>query len=87
MVQTLDLTLAAHPLYKDVRDVLRGDSGTPEERRELFRTLYATWSFNPVSTLTLCLLSRQYQLAFNLIPRFSGLVVDTRTLIQLGNLV
>ena len=81
MVQTLDLTLAAHPMYRDVRDVLKGEKGTPDERRELFGTLYATWSYNPVSTITLCLLSRHYRFAFNLIPRFSGLSVNTHTLI------
>ena len=40
-----------------------------------------------MATLTLCLISRNYELAYNLIPRFTMVEIDTSRLIQLGNLV
>ena len=49
--------------------------------------MWPTWSFNPVSTLVLCLMSRNYELAYRLIPRFTEIEMDTEKLIALGNLV
>jgi vacuole morphology and inheritance protein 14 len=40
-----------------------------------------------VATLTLCLLSRNFELAYNLIPRFTMVEIDIIRLMQLGNLV
>jgi vacuole morphology and inheritance protein 14 len=50
-------------------------------------TLYKTWCISPVASLTLCLVARNYELAYNLIPRFTMVELDTARLIQLGNLV
>ncbi len=58
-----------------------------ESKEALFETLYNTWCVSPVATLTLCLISRNYELAYNLIPRFTMVEIDTSRLIQLGNLV
>jgi len=56
-------------------------------KEELFFELFKTFSFNPISTLTLCLLSKNYKLAYNLLPRFSIIEMDTNKLIALGSLV
>ena len=40
-----------------------------------------------MSTLTLCLLSKNYELAYRLIPRFTQIEMDTPKLIALGSLV
>jgi vacuole morphology and inheritance protein 14 len=56
-------------------------------KEELFFKLFKTWSYNPISTLTLCLLSKNYELAYNLIPRFTEIEMDTPKLIALGSLV
>jgi vacuole morphology and inheritance protein 14 len=56
-------------------------------KEQLFFSLFKTWSYNPISTLTLCLLSRNYQLAYRLIPRFTQIEMDTPKLIALGSLV
>jgi len=56
-------------------------------KEELFFKLFKTWSYNPISTLTLCLLSKNYKLAYNLIPRFTMIEMDTPKLIALGSLV
>ena len=58
-----------------------------KSKEELFFALFKTWAFNPVSTLTLCLLTRNYELAYRLMPRFSLIEMDISKLIALGSLV
>lgn len=76
-------------MYEDFRNKLRGKEPTQfvDSKEQLFFTLYKTWCLSPVATLTLCLISRNYELAYNLIPRFTMVELDTTRLIQLGNVV
>lgn len=69
LVSNLTITLASSNIEKNLRKKLRGDMKTEyaKSREELFLTLYKTWCVNPVATLTLCLISKQYELAYNLI--------------------
>ena len=89
MIESLTITIAANPHYEEFRAKLRGRVGTQVavNKEQLFFSLYKTWCTSPISTLTLCLMSRNYELAYNLIPRFTLLEIDTTRLIQLGNLV
>ena len=89
LIETLTITLAANPMYEDFRNKLRGKEPTQfvDSKEQLFFTLYKTWCLSPVATLTLCLISRNYELAYNLIPRFTMVELDTTRLIQLGNVV
>jgi len=79
MIETLTLTLAASPMERPLREKLRGNAPTvcAPDKVALFMSLYETWCYNPISTLTLCLLSQNYELAYNLIPLFSTEEVDT----------
>lgn len=89
MIERLTLVIAASPFYKSSRAILMG-TNKPEyvaTKEELFFRLFKTWSYNPISTLTLCLLSKNYKLAYNLLPRFSLIEMDTNKLIALGSLV
>jgi vacuole morphology and inheritance protein 14 len=89
MIELLTLVIAASPFYKQLRAILMGKV-KPEyvsTKEELFFELFKTFSFNPISTLTLCLLSKNYKLAYNLLPRFSMIEMDTNKLIALGSLV
>jgi hypothetical protein len=89
MIELLTLVIAASPFYKTLRAILMGKV-KPEyvaTKEELFFELFKTFSFNPISTLTLCLLSKNYKLAYNLLPRFSMIEMDTNKLIALGSLV
>jgi hypothetical protein len=52
MIEILDLILAGAPVYKPLRDILSMESGN-DEKEELFRTLFESWCFNPLSTLNL----------------------------------
>lgn len=89
MIERLTLVIAASPFYKSLRSVLMGKL-KPEfvaSKEELFYRLFKTWSYNPISSLTLCLLSKNYKLAYNLLPRFTVMEMDTNKLIALGSLV
>jgi hypothetical protein len=79
----LTITLTANPLYEEFRNKLRGKIPTQfvENKEALFFTLYKTWCISPVASLTLCLISRNYELAYNLIPRFTMVEIDTTRLI------
>jgi vacuole morphology and inheritance protein 14 len=89
LIGTLTISLSANPLYEPLRAKLRGKDPTEivDSKEVLFETLFKTWCISPVATLTLCMLSRNYELAYNLIPRFTMVDIDTARLIQLGNLV
>lgn len=89
MIERLTLVISASPFYKTFRMILMGKCKPEylESKEELFFKLFKTWSFNPISTLTLCLLSKNYKLAYNLLPRFTLLEMDTTKLIALGSLV
>ena len=89
LIERLTLVIAASPYYKTLRGILMGKV-KPEyakTKEQLFFSLFKTWSYNPISTLTLCLLSRNYELAYRLIPRFTQIEMDTPKLIALGSLV
>ena len=83
MIETLTMTLCASPLEVSLREKIRGIRPTDYTtgRDELFMSLFETWSYNSISTLTLCLLSGNYELAYNLIPRISLEVLDASKLI------
>lgn len=89
LIERLTLVIAASPSYKSLRDILMGKKNPEyaESKEKLFFTLFKTWSYNPISTLTLCLLSKNYKLACRLIPRFTQIEMDTSKLIALGSLV
>ena len=62
LIERLTLVIAASPYYKTLRGILMGKV-KPEyakTKEQLFFSLFKTWSYNPISTLTLCLLSRNY---------------------------
>jgi len=89
LIDTLTLTIAASQYFSMFRAKLRGKSPTSysKNKEHLFFSMWKTWSLNPVSTLILCLMSRNYELAYRLIPRFAEIEMDTEKLIALGNLV
>lgn len=79
MIETLTITIAADHNYEGFRNKLRGMKTTEfvENKEKLFYSLFETWCYSPISTLTLCLMSRNYELAYNLIPRFTMIDLDT----------
>jgi vacuole morphology and inheritance protein 14 len=73
MIETLTFTISAAPMNKAFRMKLFGQIPTDfaKDREDLFIHLFNSWCINPISTLTLCLLSQKYELAYNLISLFT----------------
>ena len=69
LISNLTITLASSDVEKILRKKLRGEIETEhaKDRDELFTILYKTWCVNPVATLILCLMSKHYELSYNLI--------------------
>jgi len=69
LIIELTMTIASSNVEKKLRKKLRNEIPTEfaANQDELFMKLYRTWCFNPVATMILCLLSRKYELAFNLV--------------------
>ena len=88
MIETLTFAISSSPFYKALRGKLFGTVPTDfaKDREELFTHLFNSWCINPISTLTLCLLSQKYELAYNLLNHLSD-ELDSKKLIQLGTLV
>lgn len=82
MIETLTFGVAASPFYKVLREKLYGKTPTDfaNDKEDLFVHLYNAWCINPISTLILCLLSQKYELAYNLIYKFTD-ELDPRKLI------
>ncbi len=57
------------------------------EGARVFAALFHCWSNNPVSTFSLCLLARAYDLAFALVKKFSELEVTVGFLMQVDKLI
>jgi vacuole morphology and inheritance protein 14 len=90
LIERLTFVIVASNSYSRLRSVLMGQTKTmeyAETKEQLFFALFKTWSYNPVSTLTLCLLTKNYELAYRLMPRFTQIEMDTSKLIALGSLV
>lgn len=73
MIETLTFAIASAPFYKPLRDKLFGTLPTQyaESRESLFLHLYNAWCVNPIQTVTLCLLTKKYELAYNLLNHLS----------------
>lgn len=81
MIETLTFTIASSPFYKPLRNKLFGSPPNyAKDKEELFLHLYNSWCINPIATLTLCLLSQKYRLAYNLLNHFSD-ELDSKKLI------
>ena len=68
----------------------RSSAGRYQAKNEgaaVFAALFHCWSNNPVSTFSLCLLARAYDLAFALVKKFSELEVTVGLLMQLDRLI
>ncbi len=73
MINALTKCLAQDFLYDDFRNKLKGikSTDTVQNKEQLFISLFDIWCNNPVSTLILCFVSRNYRLAYNIIMRFA----------------
>lgn len=72
-----------------MRQVLRNlkhenDEKIRNNNQEIFETLYETFCYNPMSVITLCLLSEEYELAYNIIISFGEVEVNLEILSEIS---
>jgi vacuole morphology and inheritance protein 14 len=58
-----------------------------EKSFKIFTSLYKTWSYNPIATVSLCLLSQNYEHAYNLINLFANIEITIQLLTTIDKLV
>jgi len=83
MVQTLNLILLTSQEAMELRMMLK----QPSEGAPLFVTIYPAWSHNPVSLLSLCLLTQAFEHAAELVMQFSKFEMTLPFLVQIDKLV
>lgn len=97
MVQTLNLILLSAAELHGLRTILgntfkpekqaKNSSSNNQTKQDVFPKLFHCWCHNPVSTFSLCLLARAYDIAYALIRKFSELDVSVGFLLQVDKLV
>ena len=99
MVQTLNLilltaselhglrVLLAEAFDRSSSDDSKATKEEDESANDLFDTLFKCWCHSPVATFSFCLLARAYEVAFDLVQKFSELDVSVGFLMQIDKLV
>eukprot|EP01062_Namystynia_karyoxenos_P004568 TRINITY_DN1161_c0_g2_i1.p1 TRINITY_DN1161_c0_g2~~TRINITY_DN1161_c0_g2_i1.p1 ORF type:complete len:681 (+),score=207.53 TRINITY_DN1161_c0_g2_i1:172-2214(+) len=86
LVTTLSMILLEAPELLQLRNLLK--QGLEEARsRDLFTSLYQTWSFCPVAVVSLCLLARAYEHAYALIKILGEREVTVSMMLEMDKLV
>lgn len=85
MIQILNSNLITAPELASLRNKLRNINN--KDDWVLFSDLFKSWSYNAPACLSLCLLSMNYELAYNLLKIFVEFEITINLLIQLDILV
>ncbi|TIA88646.1 hypothetical protein E3P81_03381 [Wallemia ichthyophaga] len=85
LIQKLTIVLITAPELSDLRKSLKNIE--TDQDKSLFCKIYKSWSHNPISVFTLCLLSQNYQHASELLYIISDLHVNVDLLVQVDKLV
>ncbi|EGG21518.1 hypothetical protein DFA_01404 [Cavenderia fasciculata] len=85
MIQTLNLILLTSDECVDIRKNLK-TLASPESR-DLFSTLYKSWSHSPASLFSLCMLCQVYEHSCDLLLKFSEIEITVNFLMELDRLV
>jgi vacuole morphology and inheritance protein 14 len=83
VVQALTITLVNDDKLSDMRKILRNlkyQKDPTMEHKNLFKLMYTTFCYNKISTITLCLLSEEYELTYNLLKILSEEELDVNSL-------
>ena len=85
MINILDVFLLVESETKKVRNKLKAKNN--EESKKFFEKIYMLWSFNPISTLILCIISEKFDLSFYLTLKLSEMKLTQEDYIQLSQMV
>eukprot|EP01080_Neovahlkampfia_damariscottae_P006671 gene6671-10835_t len=80
LIQILNTILLTSKELADLRQKIR-------KEKSLFELLFKSWCYNPISTLSLCLLAKSYQLSNKIVMNFGNTDLNLETLVQIDNLV
>ncbi|KAG5176145.1 vacuolar protein 14 C-terminal Fig4p binding-domain-containing protein [Tribonema minus] len=89
MVQSLNLILLTAAELDEVRRALKASfqpNAAPEDT-QVFASLFSCWCHSPVSTFSLCLLAKAYDLSAAVVSEFSDVEVTVGFLMQVDKLV
>ncbi|KAK1416027.1 hypothetical protein QVD17_31815 [Tagetes erecta] len=86
MVQALNLILLTSSELSNLRDLLK-QSLVDAAGKDLFLSLYASWSHSSMAILSLCLLAQAYQHTSSVIQSLTEEDINVRFLIQLDKLI
>ncbi|KAI3733778.1 hypothetical protein L6452_13234 [Arctium lappa] len=86
MVQALNLILLTSSELSDLRDLLKL-SLVDAAGKDLFLSLYASWSHSSMAIISLCLLAQAYQHASSVIQSLTEEDINVRFLVQLDKLI
>ncbi len=68
MLNILDIFLITYKETESVRQSLRNyHNSKDEEGKNFFKKIFTAWCFNPISTLSLCIISQHFALSYYLI--------------------
>eukprot|EP01132_Coremiostelium_polycephalum_P000476 gene476-602_t len=85
MIQTLNLILLTSDECVDIRRNLRSLSSP--DSRNLFSTLYKSWSHSPASLFSLCMLCQVYEHSCDLLSKFAEIEINVNFLMEMDRLV
>ncbi|KAM7254804.1 hypothetical protein ACFE04_020045 [Oxalis oulophora] len=86
MVQALNLILLTSSELSELRDVLKQSLVKPAGK-DLFVSLYASWSHSPMAIISLCLLAQAYEHAGAVIQSMVEEDINVKFLVQLDKLI
>jgi len=87
MVQTLNLILLTAKELLGLRSSLKNLVQSKGAAKHIFIALYRSWSHNPASIFSLCLLSQLYEHCYALVMKFGELEVSINFLVEMDKLV
>ncbi|SCU88840.1 LADA_0E12332g1_1 [Lachancea dasiensis] len=82
MIQILNTNLITAPEFEGLRKKLKADTDS-----DFFSCLFKSWSHNPTSLLSLCLLAGKYELAYYVLQTFVEYELSVNDLVQIDILV
>ncbi|KAH3679795.1 hypothetical protein WICPIJ_008529 [Wickerhamomyces pijperi] len=87
IIQILNNNLITAPELATLRKRLRSLDQKNGANFELFSTIFKAWCHNAPATLTLCLLSQSYELAYSVLQIFVDFEITVNVLVQIDILV
>ena len=87
MINIMDIFLLVENETEKVRNKLKRTDDSNEENEKFFEKIFTLWSFNPISTLILCIISEKFELSYFLTLKLAEMKLNQEDYIQLTQMV